>query len=84
MLQSRWLTSHWCGVSDEYHLILEYSTGDTWGEHVADRANRFIVSNDKSNGELLGVEGLHSRVRESGFQPDVFVLAGACCCAVRA
>lgn len=35
---------------DEIHLILEFSTGDTFEGATAPRASRFIVSSDRSNG----------------------------------
>ncbi len=40
-------------VSDEVHLILEYAAGDATLGFNAPRANRFIVSSDRSNGESL-------------------------------
>lgn len=40
-------------VSDEVHLILEYAAGDATLGFNAPRANRFIVSSDRSNGKAL-------------------------------
>ena len=65
-----------CGP-DEHHLILEYNKGDTWGDTVADRHNRFILSDDVSNGQLLGLESLHKHVNDGSFKADVVVVAGA-------
>ncbi len=39
-------------VKDEVHLILEYASGDAVLGVSAPRANRFIVSSDRSNGSL--------------------------------
>lgn len=61
---------------DEHHLILEYNKGDTWGDTVADRHNRFILSDDVSNGQLLGLESLHKHVNDGSFKADVVVVAG--------
>ena len=71
--------SHTCVMCgpDEHHLILEYNKGDTWGDTVADRHNRFILSDDVSNGQLLGLESLHKHVNDGSFKADVVVVAGA-------
>ena len=45
---------------DEYHLIMEYKKGDTWGAHVSACANRFIITHDKANGEMLAMEKFFS------------------------
>lgn len=41
---------------DEYHLILEYPRGEVWGEMTSSCANRFIISHDKANGEMLAMD----------------------------
>jgi len=37
---------------DEVHLILEFDKGEVWGDKTAPRANRFIVTNDRTNAEM--------------------------------
>ncbi|XP_059801845.1 ADP-dependent glucokinase isoform X3 [Hypanus sabinus] len=59
---------------DEFHLILEYQTGQNWGEIEAPHANRFIFSHDVSNGEMKMLETLISSLEE--FKPELVVLSG--------
>ncbi|XP_051898668.1 ADP-dependent glucokinase isoform X2 [Pristis pectinata] len=59
---------------DEFHLILEYQTGENWGEIEAPHANRFIFSHDVSNGEMKMLETLILSLEE--FQPELIVLSG--------
>lgn len=59
--------------ADEVHLILEYSASDNWNG-TASRANRFIVTNDKLNAAMGGLEliaSVNDKVR-----PDVLVVSG--------
>jgi len=63
-------------VEDEVHLILEYRAGETWNPKLASpRANRFIISHDLQNSQLLAIEGLHESL--SSFEPEVLIVAGS-------
>ena len=44
------------------HLIMEYAIDDVLFGGKATRANRFIVSSDRSNGALAGLEVFHDTV----------------------
>ncbi|KAJ6664186.1 hypothetical protein lerEdw1_008403 [Lerista edwardsae] len=59
---------------DEFHLILEYQSGEEWGKLRAPNANRFIFSHDLSNGAMNMLEVFVSSLEE--FQPDLVVLSG--------
>uniref|UniRef100_UPI00398EDD8A ADP-dependent glucokinase isoform X2 n=1 Tax=Pristiophorus japonicus TaxID=55135 RepID=UPI00398EDD8A len=59
---------------DEYHLILEYQAGETWGEVEAPHANRFILSHDVSNGGMNMMETFIASLEE--FEPELIVLSG--------
>ncbi|XP_067829532.1 ADP-dependent glucokinase isoform X2 [Heptranchias perlo] len=59
---------------DEYHLILEYKAGETWGDVEAPHANRFIFSHDTSNGEMNMMETFIASLEE--FEPELIVLSG--------
>lgn len=59
---------------DEYHLILEYRSGATFGGARAPRANRFIVHSDERNARVDGLELFHRALRR--FAPSVVVVAG--------
>ena len=50
--------------TDQIHLIMEYRKHQTWGDDglQAPRANRFIVSHDKSNSHLEGMAVLHQHL----------------------
>lgn len=60
--------------TDEYHLILEYQTGERWGPLVAPQANRFIFSHDETNGQMRFMESFVESLDE--FSPDLVVLSG--------
>ncbi|XP_056128569.1 ADP-dependent glucokinase isoform X1 [Rhinichthys klamathensis goyatoka] len=60
--------------TDEFHLILEYKSGEQWGPSKAPQANRFILSHDVSNGEMSTLETFVASLEE--FQPDLVVLSG--------
>ncbi|XP_073688125.1 ADP-dependent glucokinase isoform X2 [Garra rufa] len=60
--------------TDEFHLILEYKSGEQWGSSRAPQANRFILSHDVSNGEMSTLETFVASLEE--FQPDLVVLSG--------
>ncbi|XP_068595634.1 ADP-dependent glucokinase [Brachionichthys hirsutus] len=60
--------------TDEFHLILEYQAGETWGLTRAPQANRFIFSHDMSNGRMSSLETFVASMDE--FQPELVVLSG--------
>nr|XP_055048698.1 ADP-dependent glucokinase isoform X1 [Misgurnus anguillicaudatus] len=60
--------------TDEYHLILEYKSGEQWGTSRAPQANRFILSHDVSNGRMSALETFIASLEE--FNPDLVVLSG--------
>uniref|UniRef100_A0A3B4B1F5 Uncharacterized protein n=1 Tax=Periophthalmus magnuspinnatus TaxID=409849 RepID=A0A3B4B1F5_9GOBI len=60
--------------TDEYHLILEYQTGEHWGPLVAPQANRFIFSHDEANSHMTLTEALVQSLDQ--FEPDLLVLSG--------
>ncbi|XP_026094276.1 ADP-dependent glucokinase isoform X1 [Carassius auratus] len=60
--------------TDEFHLILEYKSGEQWGSARAPQANRFILSHDVSNGEMSTLETFVASLED--FQPDLVVLSG--------
>lgn len=60
--------------TDQYHLILEYQTGEQWGSVVAPQANRFIFSHDEANGQMWFLESLVDSLEEFG--PGLVVLSG--------
>ena len=51
---------------DDIHLILEYNTGDSWGDLVSPRANRYILHNDHHNPYLSSLEEFNSAL--AGFE----------------
>lgn len=61
-------------LEDEIHLILEYEKGAKWGDLIAPRANRFIITCDETNSQILPMESFHSAL--PSFQPSLVVLSG--------
>lgn len=57
---------------DDIHLILEYKTGDEFGEHKAPRANRYILHSDENNPMLKSLDLLDV----NSFKPDLFIVSG--------
>lgn len=57
---------------DDIHLILEYKTGDKFGDHEAPRANRYILHNDANNPMITSLELLNV----NQYKPKLFVVAG--------
>ncbi|XP_049545924.1 ADP-dependent glucokinase isoform X2 [Anopheles darlingi] len=57
---------------DDIHLILEYNTGDTWGQLVSPRANRYILHNDRHNPMLSSLEEFDAALPD--FNPDLFIM----------
>ncbi|XP_075059790.1 ADP-dependent glucokinase-like [Mixophyes fleayi] len=58
----------------DIHLIMEYSTGSKWGNHVSRRANRYIVHSDLHNPMIDSLEDFKSQLES--FKPDVLVIGG--------
>jgi ADP-dependent phosphofructokinase/glucokinase len=58
---------------DQVHLILEYPADSKFGSHKAQRANRFIVSRDFSNGALASLDSLASVKNQ---KVDALIIAG--------
>ena len=54
--------------------IKEYQNGEEWGKMKAPRANRFIITHDKTNSMLLAVEDLHEKLER--FDPQLFIISG--------
>ncbi|GAB5367371.1 hypothetical protein AAMO2058_001224500 [Amorphochlora amoebiformis] len=59
---------------DDYHVILEYPMGATWGGVTSPRANRFIISHDLTNAKMRTLEAFEDSAAQ--FKPDVIVLSG--------
>lgn len=57
---------------DDIHLIFEYKTGDKFGEHVAPRANRYIIHSDANNPMITSLELLNV----NDFHPKLFIVSG--------
>lgn len=57
---------------DDIHLILEYKTGDRFGEHEAPRANRYILHSDANNPMVTSLELLNV----NAYKPQLFVVSG--------
>ncbi|KAG5684910.1 hypothetical protein PVAND_014120 [Polypedilum vanderplanki] len=57
---------------DDIHLILEYKTGERFGEHVAPRANRYIIHSDANNPLIISLELL----KPNALKGDLFVVSG--------
>ncbi|KAF2074331.1 hypothetical protein CYY_004352 [Polysphondylium violaceum] len=61
---------------DEIHLIMEYGQKNQWGDNKSPRANRFIVSNDVTNSNLLTMESFHKHLDILSEKPDLILLSG--------
>ncbi|OWF43663.1 ADP-dependent glucokinase-like [Mizuhopecten yessoensis] len=59
---------------NDIHLLLEYKTGEHWGEYRAPRANRLIVHSDNSNPYLETLEALEKEL--PNFDPSILVIGG--------
>jgi ADP-dependent glucokinase len=57
---------------DDVHLILEYKTGDQWGDLVSPRANRYILHSDYNNPMMKSLE----LMKMNDFDPRLFVISG--------
>ncbi|KAM4772796.1 ADP-dependent glucokinase-like [Rhinophrynus dorsalis] len=58
----------------DIHLIMEYSTGAKWGNHISRRANRYIVHSDSHNPMIDSLEDFKSQLEN--FEPDLLVIGG--------
>ncbi|XP_039248029.2 ADP-dependent glucokinase-like isoform X2 [Styela clava] len=58
----------------DIHLIMEYKTGDKWGQYTSERANRFIIHSDQSNPTLSSLEPLIEPMKS--FNPKLLVVGG--------
>lgn len=61
---------------DEVHLILEFNKGETWGKYTAPRANRFIVTHDRTNAEMRPLDIYPAALSEFG-DATVLVFSGS-------
>uniref|UniRef100_T1JDT0 Uncharacterized protein n=1 Tax=Strigamia maritima TaxID=126957 RepID=T1JDT0_STRMM len=59
---------------DDIHLILEYPTGQKWGPYQTQRANRFIVHNDRNNPTLTGIDEFQQHLKN--YNADLLVISG--------
>ncbi|KAK5578524.1 hypothetical protein RB653_008196 [Dictyostelium firmibasis] len=59
---------------DEIHLIMEYSKKSSWGAVSPPRSNRFIISRDNTNSQLMTMESFHTEIEKK--QPDLLLLSG--------
>ncbi|XP_017274114.1 ADP-dependent glucokinase [Kryptolebias marmoratus] len=58
----------------DIHLILEYSSGASWGRYTSRRANRYIIHSDDHNPYLDSMEDFSKKLK--GFRPDLLVVGG--------
>ncbi|XP_037553433.1 ADP-dependent glucokinase [Nematolebias whitei] len=58
----------------DIHLILEYSSGASWGHYTARRANRYIIHSDDHNPYLDSMEDFSKKL--NNFRPDLIVVGG--------
>ncbi|EGG23959.1 conditioned medium factor [Cavenderia fasciculata] len=61
---------------DEVHLIMEYARNSSFGPIVTPRANRFIISNDNTNGNMMTLESFHQHLGKGEKTPELIVLSG--------
>jgi ADP-dependent glucokinase len=59
---------------DEIHLILEYHAKEQFDGIESPTANRFIVSHDIYNSEMMMIEQFFESIRE--YEPDLVILSG--------
>ncbi|KAG8444105.1 hypothetical protein GDO86_009335 [Hymenochirus boettgeri] len=58
----------------DIHLIMEYPTGAKWGNHISQRANRYIVHSDSHNPMIDSLEDF--KLHLESFNPDLLVIGG--------
>lgn len=59
---------------DDYHMLLEFDRGQTWGQYLSPRANRFIIHNDFSNMMLASMDSFMEALRT--FKPSLLIIGG--------
>ncbi|KRZ24546.1 putative ADP-dependent glucokinase, partial [Trichinella pseudospiralis] len=59
---------------DEYHLIMEFRYGETWGDYVAPSYSRFITSHDHFSSSAIIIDMFFNTI--PNFRPDLIVLTG--------
>ena len=59
---------------DDYHILLEYKTGQQWGRYKSPRANRLIVHSDDNNVKLISRSRFFDQAVQ--LQPDLMVISG--------
>lgn len=59
---------------DDYHILLEYKTGEKYGSHVSPRANRLIVHSDDNNAKLVAADTFLDGLQE--FHPNIVIISG--------
>ncbi|XP_062590693.1 ADP-dependent glucokinase-like [Saccostrea cucullata] len=59
---------------DEVHLIMEYHMEESWGNHTAPVATRFITSFDESNSKATMIESFFEYSNK--VNPDLIILSG--------
>lgn len=60
------------GYKDDVHIIIEYKTGDTFGDLTATRANRYILHSDIHSPMISSLELLDV----NSYSPNLFVVSG--------
>ncbi|KAM4592471.1 ADP-dependent glucokinase [Odontesthes bonariensis] len=58
----------------DIHLILEYSSGASWGNYTSQRANRYIIHSDDHNPYLASMDEFAEKLKD--FEPDLLVVGG--------
>lgn len=57
---------------DDVHLILEYQSGETWGQFTAPRANRYILHSDNVNLQVFH----NFNLALPSFNPRLMIISG--------
>ncbi|XP_061601350.1 ADP-dependent glucokinase [Cololabis saira] len=58
----------------DIHLILEYSSGTSWGRFTSRRANRYIIHSDDHNPYLTSMDEFAEKLQD--FKPDLLIVGG--------
>lgn len=58
----------------DIHLIMEYKTGEKWGNYKSIRANRYIVHSDEHNPTIHSLEAFTQAYKS--FKPNLLVIGG--------
>ena len=59
---------------EDFHLLLEFKTGQQWGLYKTPRANRLIVHSDDNNARLISRENFFQQAMN--FRPDLLIISG--------